>query len=405
MPTITTDQIVCENCSVAITGGNRAAINPLGQYYCLRCMAAKCFVCADCNSYAFIHDRVIVQTPPQCHSDALCPDCAARQAILCSCGTRIYRNNAFDDDCGGLICRECFDTFFVECVNCGRTVHTDNVIIGEYDTPYCPACGNYEINFNYGTFINVEGFDKLGSRRCYGIELETASCAEYVQELKENAAWGAKNDCTITGKEFYSAILSGDGGLDAVRELADVATANNWTVDHSAGFHLHLDMRGEVEDSLWAIAHAYRRTQEVWLSFVEAGRHDGEYVHKILWDCNDLDAAKRHDDFDELAHNAERSDWANFSAYRVHQTIEIRLHHGTVDAGDVINWVKAHVRFADWASRLGYEGVRKALAGLTADELFTFIAKEVWDDPDLTIYYGDRAQMYRHGFLTKSIGG
>ncbi len=404
MPTITTNQTVCANCATVITGAC-ASINPLGEYYCQRCMDATCFVCASCEECAFIRDQVKVQTERHQFNEALCPSCADRETISCSCGIRVYESEAFaTDDSRGYVCRECYDAYYVECESCGSTVHTENTVEGEYGDLYCQACGDYEINFSPGVFTNTKGFKEIVSHRCFGIELETASCAKYAQALRGSDAWGAKNDCTVTGKEFFSDILSGDGGLDAIRELAAVAVANDWTVDHAAGFHLHLDMRGETEDALWAIAYAYRRTQDVWLSFVETDRHDGEYCHDILWNCSDLEHSKRIGNYDRMAYDTDRNNWLNLSAYRVYTTIEIRLHHGTVDADDVINWVKAHTRFADWASKLGYEGVRKALNDLSDDELFTFIAQEVWDDSDLTIYYGKRAQMYRHGYLTKSIG-
>ncbi len=403
MPATMTNQTVCENCATIITGAC-PFINPLGEYYCQRCKAEKCFVCASCNSYAFVHDRVLVGTGSRCRSKALCPSCAHRETVSCQrCDTIVFESAAFVTS-GSYVCRECYDAYYVDCEGCGRSVHTEDTVEGEYGDHYCPTCGEYGVNFNPGHFTNVRGFSEVGSRRCYGIELETASCTGYVEELKESDAWGAKDDCTVTGKEFFSDILSGDSGLDAIRELTDIASANNWTVDHNAGFHLHLDMRGETEDALWAIAYAYRRTQDVWLSFVEADRHDGEYCHGILWNCSDLEHSKRIDNYDRMAYDTDRNNWANLSAYRAFTTIEIRLHHGTLDADDIVNWVKAHTRFADWASKLGYEGVRKALNDLTDDELFAFIAQEVWDDSDLTIYYGKRAQMYRHGYLTKSIG-
>ncbi len=402
MPTITPTLVTCANCDTAIDP-HGASINPIGEHYCQRCMAEKCFVCADCDSYAFVHDRVMVAVGMRGLSDALCPACAAHGTIRCDCGTHVYTDDAILTG-DGRVCRECFDACYVECESCGSTIRAEDAVEGDYGDLFCQACGDCGINFNHGYFTNVGGFSEIGSRRCYGIELETTSCDKYVQELRGSDAWGAKNDCTVTGKEFFSDILSGDGGLDAIRELADIASANDWTVDHNAGFHLHLDMRGETEDALWAIAYAYRRTQGVWLSFVEGDRHEGEYCHEMLWNCTDLDNSKRIGNYDRMAYDTDRNNWANLSAYRVYTTIEIRLHHGTVDADDVINWVKAHTRFADWASKLGYEGVRKALNDLTDDELFAFIAQEVWGDSDLTIYYGKRAQMYRHGYLTKSIG-
>jgi hypothetical protein len=274
---------------------------------------------------------------------------------------------------------------------------------------YCADCLLRCANFDFGDFQSNGSFTELRSSRSFGIELETESCDGYYEELVDHPAWGAKEDCTVNGKEFYSAILSGDAGLNAIDEIADVAESNNWEVRSDCGFHLHLDMRGEKRDSLYAIAYAYRATEKVWLSFAGRDRRNGSYCHTCEWTCADVDravAARRGigTRFSRWSNNQGRYNWVNVQAYDTHSTMEIRLHDGTCDGEAVTNWVKAHTRFADWASKLGYEGVKAALSGLSVDSLFTFIAQEIWDDGDLTIYYGTRAKNARGSYLTTSVG-
>jgi hypothetical protein len=274
---------------------------------------------------------------------------------------------------------------------------------------YCPSCLVQHANFAFGTFLDDGCTDKVGSDRCFGVELETETCDGYYEALSDHPAWGAKEDCSVSGKEFFSAILKGDAGLEAVDEIADIADENGWEVESNCGFHLHLDMRGEKRDSLYAIAYAYRATQDVWLSFVSRSRRDASYCHKCRWLCSDIDAAVARRNglgarFGNWAGSQDRYDWLTVSAYNVHSTIEIRLHHGTCDGEAVTNWIKANTRFADWASKLGYEGVKAALSGLSVDEMFTLLCQEVWNDGDLTIYYGTRARHMDGTYLTTSVG-
>ena len=231
---------------------------------------------------------------------------------------------------------------------------------------------------------------EAGSARCYGIELETDECDGY-EDLKDSGAWGAKDDPTVNGKEFYSAILSGDAGLDAVRTWAKLADRNRWYASDDAGYHLHIDMRNESDDSLYAIAYAYRATQEVWLKFADKCRSSGSYARKCNWDCADVTASADSRSFASWSCKNSRYMWFNTCSYGKFTTFEIRLHEGTCDGDAVINWVKAHTRFADWASSKGLKGVREALTGMNNAEMFDLIAREAWQDDELRDYYAKKA--------------
>jgi hypothetical protein len=213
--------------------------------------------------------------------------------------------------------------------------------------------------------------------------------------LEDSEAWGAKDDCTVAGKEFYSDILNGDDGLDAVRDWASVADNNGWQAGSDCGLHLHLDVRGDSDEQRFAIAFAYRATESVWLAFVEQHRSSCSYSHTIRWTCPDVAAGKNADtSFHYWAGNMDRYNWVNCYAYCNHETIEIRLHQGTCDELEIINWVKAHTRFADWAATKGYAGVVEALNGLDNSEKFDLIASEAWQDDDLCEYYNNKAARY-----------
>ena len=344
--------------------------------------------------------------------DMLCPRCSGRTTVECThCGERVYtQNTATLVGGGGRICETCrFSPAFSTCSRCNVCDVAENMT-NQSGYSYCPTCLVLEGNFDFGDFKSADSYPtRLRSRRCFGVEIETDECDGYYEALVDHPAWGVKEDCTVDGKEFYSAILDGDAGLDAVDEIADVAYDNNWEAGVNCGLHLHLDMRGEKRDSLYAIAYAYRATEKVWLSFASRARRDGSYCHSCEWTCDDVDRAVAARNglgtrFHRWADTCGRYNWINVQAFGSYHTFENRLHDGTCDGRAMVNWIKANTRFADWASKLGYEGVKAALSGLSADEMFTFIAQEIWDDDDLALYYGARAKNMRGTYLTTSVG-
>jgi Putative amidoligase enzyme len=412
-------EMICHDCfqisdlaTCAACGASRKSEDlikhPEGGEWCFDCINAECFKCDSCGKFAKNAVRNTVQLGANWHgrrlSDRhLCDRCAEAETYVCNdCGDRIHRNDAYLDIDDNNICYSCYHGNYVDCEECGGIIHVEDAY-NRNDHYYCSGCHPYGENFAPDDFSDSGCIAEISSKRRYGIELETDECRGY--ESLKNTPWGAKNDCTVSGKELYSTILSGDDGLVAVRELGKLADDNNWRAGRHAGYHLHLDMRGELDNSKYAIAYAYHKTQEVWLSFVDCRRHLGGYCHTLQWACRDIDlAVEAGIRYYHFAKSGARYNWCNLSAIYDHGTIEIRLHEGTCDSVAVINWVKAHVRFADWAAATGLEGVRTMLDGLDNDKLFSFIVQEIWKDPEMSTYYGEKAAHHNHGYLSKSIG-
>jgi hypothetical protein len=348
-------------------------------------------LCDGCGEYEYRDDL------NECAEHLYCDDCADENDWReCShCGDWVTRDEQYDAPDCETYCQDCYYERFDDCAGCRETFSRDELHYSEYDDSMrCDRCARDDGDFRPNGFRNRSGCTtRIGSERCYGVELETDCCDGY-NELYDHPAWGAKDDCSVGGKELYSAILDGDAGLDAVADLANLASCNDWDVDDRCGYHLHLDMRAESDDSLFAAAYAYRATQSVWFGLVDESRHDGCYSHSASWDCDEVgDYAG---DFNSFVRNRVRGryDWVNLSAYNKFTTFEVRLHQGTVDENEVCNWIKAHTRFVDWACSAGLAGVKEALDGKDSYELFDFIANEVWRDEKLSSYYCDRVNLY-----------
>jgi hypothetical protein len=394
----------CEHCEKEFFDLNDRKETPDGSYWCKNCFNGEYIICSHCEEYVYGNDAAYVPNSHHHHNyDTLCERCVDHHCIRCDCcGTLVYTDNSVAVRDAPNICQSCYEDDYITCEECGDIVHVDDSHYDDYSC-YCTNCRSYNQNFSPTGFRNQSGSAiYIGSKRCFGVELETDDCDGY-DILLNHPAWGAKDDCTVTGKEFYSDILSGDEGLDAILEWAQFADNLNWDAGENAGYHLHLDLRKETEDSCYAVAYAYKCFEEVWLSFVESYRHNYSYSHAIRWTCRDILYAAKNRSFYSWCSHSSRFMWCNTAAFHDHSTIEIRLHQGTCDSNEIINWVKAHTRFVDWACAKGLDGVRKALDGMGNGGLFNFLIDNIWKDEELGKYYAEKVRHYNHGFRNEVI--
>lgn len=249
---------------------------------------------------------------------------------------------------------------------------------------YCaPECENWDVS----GWRNSSGrFDRIGSKRCFGVEIETAACDNHT-ELFGDAAWGAKEDCSVSGKEFVSDVFSGDDGLGEVERLCNFARRNDWHVDSACGLHVHLDARGESDDSLKSAACAYVASYAVWAELVDSDRLNNHYCGPSSADCDEI---SRVSSFANFARYASRYEWINFSAYRGHTTFEVRLHHGSINAKEICNWIRAHAVYMDWAVKQSLSYITGTFAKLSKAGMFRKMCA-IWTAAgcaDLCEYYG-----------------
>lgn len=350
--------------------------------------------CPDCAAFYYPAED------GSCRIDAdtiVCPNCAELRGYeRCNdCGEYVESGDLTEGaDCNNY-CEVCWRDRFDYCYDCNGTFYNDDLYSYD-DVCVCADCESDRRRADCpDSFKPTRGsigsndYSKMGSERCFGVELETHDCEGYGQ-LQGDPAWGAKNDCSVRGKEFYSAILSGDSGLDAIDRLCEFASDNDWEVDSRCGYHAHFDMRGESNDSLKAIALAYLSTYDVWSMFVSGDRLDNSFCGAASADVTDLWHCS---DFSYFSDNQDRYEWINFCAYNKFSTFEVRLHEGTLDGRAVKNWVRGHAIFMDWASRNGWNIVRSKLFYSNTAEKMALLRK-IWTEAgcaDLADYYEARA--------------
>ena len=383
MPQI--DYVKCADCDEEFDRDNCAEIDD--EVLCNDCACERgWFSCSECDTWVDWVDNVDKDGCP------ICEDCFNQAYYKCnSCSEVCSKDDGHTAPDGDLLCETCYSESVFYCDECGTEcwiqdgyTHTDYGIVcsncgSDDEGDFCPGHRGHSVR-------HEEAVEITGSRRCFGMEVETDDCNGYT-DLQGRSGWGAKDDCTCGAKELYSAILAGDSGLREISKLSDLADDNNWDSGSSCGTHLHIDMRAEDLDGMKCIAYAYRATQDVWMDFVAERRHNYHYCYNLSWGARDAASCSRKSDLCDLG---GRSDWLNMTAYHKHTTFEIRLLQGTCNGQKLRNWTKAHLRFADWAASHDIEDLKEKLAGKDRFDLFDLICREAWDDNrELRGYWGN----------------
>jgi hypothetical protein len=331
------------------------------SFYCDRCYLAWFAQCYGCGKEI---PRATSYTNPD-GSRQYCRDCFSMEFSTCGCCHRVVDS----DDCrrtpeGSDWCATCWRESCATCHDCGNIIWLDDVHWVQ-DHPYCQGCNREASEWESKGFqVETPVYDRIQSRRRFGVELETSQCNDY-RELHEETIWECKHDCSIDGMEFVSPILYGDQGLTEIENFCAEARRRRWRVNNRCGFHAHFDVSDESEDSLKAIAWAYRMTYPLWCRLVPEDRSDNSMCGRPDYHVDDI---LNEDCFEYFVGRQDRFEFVNWRAYLVHGSFEVRLYQGTLSAEEICNWVKLHARFID-AVRL-----------IRLDQLHTVFNGEVYHD-------------------------
>jgi hypothetical protein len=302
------------------------------------------------------------------------------------------------------LCRACFDEFYCLCAVCGKLLTRPPYPGGnrfanpphrmEDGDPICYDCCCFTAATNRWNptplDVSITTYDRVGSKRKYGVEIETEYCRGY-ETLLGNTKFGCKTDCSIGGREFDSPILYGDAGFEEIEALLDYAERRNWQVDRYCGCHTHYDMRDETNEELFRIAYAYAKTYNFWAACVSYERENSNYCEAPSYECCDVRRGfERGDGFLSFVCAFDRYDYVNIGAYGCHKTIEVRLLEGTVDAGTICNWIAIHARFMDYVKNHSFDDLDLILSG---DRNHVLIAlTHIVGDADLMAWLANRIE-------------
>ncbi len=190
-----------------------------------------------------------------------------------------------------------------------------------------------EVSEHYANEVHYKKYPMPIKKENYvGIEVECFSDLEegevlalilfYDLEKHVNMADDGSIDADDGEQTYEFRILATEKELPSVlKRLKEFFFHGQFKVNDSCGLHVHLDMRNrDVEKCYKKLI----KFQDVLFGLVEADRWDSEYCQ---WS-------------DPSYTKYERFSAINFNAYSAHKTLEVRLHHGTLDTVKIGNWVK-----------------------------------------------------------------
>lgn len=222
------------------------------------------------------------------------------------------------------------------------------------NVPYALVGGVHERPGSILDLFNRIGHNRVNSLRRpetdenhVGIEVEFYT--EYHREDITNRLIDAKltKNCRImtdtsirpkSGRNGYElCILAPEKELaDIIYRACDVLNDIGAEVNESCGLHVHLDCRNRDKSLLY---HNLYRFQSLLFSLVSPTRQESRYCQK-----------QHTENFDEANNNHYAA--ISTASYRKHRTIEIRMHHGTAVAREIINWVNLLTKIANYGKKI-----------------------------------------------------
>lgn len=383
------DVMACEECNCLLhpedvrTSGDKQL--------CRVCLEDTFEHCVGCNT--ILDPDYMGNTEFMVDGIHYCNNCFELEYCSCvECGEIIHFDNQHDNPSDDPLCLDCFEELCIRCNDCGDTLWLDDSQLSR-GSHYCSDC--YDDNCDHGGGgweprqfrPNSNAYQRVGSRRRFGIELEYNSTNNAKRTVDALRHFGCKSE--HCGVEFYSSILQGDRGLSTIEDLAHYATDKGWQISQSCGYHLHLDMTGEATERLQVLAYAYLKTYHIWRRFVNEWRRNScSFCHESSDDASEV-RGMSNNEFRGWMRHSERYNFVNWNAHSDHGTVEIRLHYATSDAAEIVNWIKVHARFVDWALETDFQTIAATFNGRLAHDFDALC--EIWGSPGLRNYYRARA--------------
>lgn len=245
----------------------------------------------------------------------LCPDCMRGGKALChTCGTVFMKGTA-----GGNHCSNC------------------DVKPGIWASVHAPIGGP----------VIVE----TRSHRPFAVEIESYRVPSQAIAPRDSIPnWVEAQDGSIhppeDDEEEVSEIVEwrsppfvGDAGLETLRRQVLKIRDMGFRTNRTCSVHAHID----ISDTSTVEREALHRFG-TWIegdiySFVAPSRREVIYARPLS---------------EQSRSGSERYKWLNIEpAFERHKTVEVRLHHGTVDSERIVEWLKVCLRIVERGLRLG----------------------------------------------------
>lgn len=332
--------------------------------------------------------------------DGICENCKEKISKLTICA-----------GCGNAISEQESSVYTID----GKVYHRGH-IPGDY-TGKCRG-GKYRSIVKEGSPIFSENntFDIVKSKRTYGLELETEAITE-----DKDTLWCSKTDGSVCGKEFTSPIFIGDNGIkDIYRFLTDT----KGLCGGGSGFHLHIGTQDYTPITLLKLIRIHHTLEEYFYELVSGTRYFNTYCHNIRDYFKDYRIKTLKDNLGHMfsyhKHSPELNKPIRFiknirtnqhflgrtnfnycnSLFGNRRTMEVRLHHGTWDFKEILNWIILHTSIVDYAKDNSNGVIKKRLEQIKDRKDFLLFIKELCGDDVASHFAG---QMIKYWGIKKEV--
>ena len=362
------------------------------------------------------------------HGDGICLECRDNEHIACyNCDELVHEDESREGG-GNIFCGECFEEMFVFCESCEEPVNYQESYSSETGYSYCEYC--YCEIFSHceicvGESVNDEMFEDYDGRLvceyCYdeessvdldsyilslsiptsdensfevnkfkracGIELETVyngsgSSGEVASECHYNFTHTYDGSISGDGVEFISRPMVGDRLFSEVDHITDWLHDNEFSVNRSCGYHLHIDARDLYWPELTGIMLLGNACENIIYSMMPSSRSGSNWCKKTPISSHDLLSIQSNQDFinswysgSDCRRSREKYNDSRYHGINMHSrvylgTIEFRHHSGTTNPMKIKNWITICQSLVEKGAELG-----KHLKEGTENKLLKFLKR------------------------------
>lgn len=301
------------------------------------------------------------------NGNSICEDCTDESTIICSvCNRRTFlpenRNNHFVGD--SFVCSERCRNHHPDFDDGSETLHWRNSTFNYFTTK------NKDV-FNTKDFtigVEIECLDSDDTAHTLGGLFGLSP--EQITVLQDRV-WSG-DDGSVDGDgnsyEFRTLPSSNNEFNTTIKALTDMLSNNGFHTNRSCGLHIHI---GEQEKKRLTNANRYKiyvlyAIYKKLLFKLVKGREGNSYCDSRHYKLGHWFFWKQTQREPERIINGivcTRYSHINTESWARHSTIEIRMHHGTIDYEEITNWVKLNTIMFDWACKNTYSKLLKLKGG------------------------------------------
>ena len=290
----------------------------------------------------------------------------------CNACEQVYNideSDSYTNSEGLVFCYDCYYDNYGCCNECGEEHEREYLIWHDgSEEYYCEDCSpttgdDVDLeSYNECSVISLETNSFLVNKfkRAVGVEIETIGDRDRIQDFNaEEYNFRKATDGSIStdglegdsGAEFISKPMSGDYLFNQIDSITNFLIENDFYVNKSCGFHVHIDARDLYYKELKAILLVAKQFEKHIYNMMPSSRRGSRWCRKLGMSKDIIKSINSNSDLIETwyessdtypeldKYNDSRYHGLNLHARIYLGTIEFRYHSGTNNPIKIKNWI------------------------------------------------------------------